>query len=304
MQARRLLLSVLAVTLVCGLIAGPASAATKADKKQNKALKALNKRTKNAGKKLDKVAADLGKLSGDLGSIQAAVPTVISSLTQLGDAAKQLKAGLEQAGAGLTLLKDNFTGYVSGAEYGVVQLYIGNTPAPGQLLVSSDIPDDANQATVSGRLLAQVPANLPATDITLKAAIRSGEKDGTGAANPVGTAGLMAMNATNIAGATISGGHPLVGTGAPLTSAPNAQLGGAPVYPIADKAPRSDATPNPFAFPDAQSIDLTDPATLLDAGTGPPTKFKVATGGTPGAIMVDVTVRFNDLSASATDLNE
>ena len=184
MQARRLLLSVLAVALVCGLVAGPAGAATKADKKQNKALKALNKRTKSAGKKLNQVAVDLGKVSGDLGNLQAAVPTVVSSLTQLGDAAKQLKTGLEAAGAGLTLLKDNFTGYVSGAEYGAVQLYVGATPAAGQLLVSSDIPDDANQATVSGKLAALIPDGTTAAPITLKAAIRSGEKDGTGAANP------------------------------------------------------------------------------------------------------------------------
>jgi hypothetical protein len=113
----------------------------------------------------------------------------------------------------------------------------------------------------------------------------------------------MAMNVTDIVGATITGGVPLVGPSAPLTSAPNAALGGAPVYPIANKAPRSDATPNPFGFPDAQSIDLTDEATLLDAGTGPPTKFQAASV-TGGAIAVDVTVRFNDLSASATDLNE
>jgi hypothetical protein len=246
----------------------PASAATKVDRKQTKAIAKLDKRTKAAGKRINTVARRLGTLSGELtttkdglAAIQAAVPTVISSLTALGDAAKQLKAGLETAGAGLTTLSNSLKGSLAAAEYGVPQLYFdpegdgfeADDAVPGQLLVSSDVPDDANQATVAGKLMLSVPDGTTAGPVALKAGIRSGEKDGN---------------------------------------------------PIADRAPRSDATPNPLGFPDDKMIDLTDPATLLTL-TGAPSRFTVTnTSGGPAAAIFDVTARFNDLSASATDVEE
>ncbi|HEX5780741.1 MAG TPA: hypothetical protein VFX80_02405, partial [Solirubrobacteraceae bacterium] len=221
-----------AIALAVG--AAPATAATKVDRKQTKAIAKLDKRTKAAGKRLTAVAKRLGTLSGELtttkdglAGIQAAVPTVISSLTTLGDAAKQLKAGLETAGAGLTTLSNSFKGSLAAAEYGVVQLYFdpeGNgfeadDAVPGQLLVSSDVPDDANQATVTGRLLMSVPDATTAKPVALKAGMRSGEKDGTGAANPAGVAGLMAMSASIIGApgtTSIGGGKPGTGGTLPL----------------------------------------------------------------------------------------
>ena len=208
------------------------------------------------------------------------------------------------AGAGLTLLKDNFTGYVSGAEYGVIGVELGGTPVPGALLVSSDIPDDANVATVTGTLPVPVPGNATNVELTLHAAIRSGEKDGTGAANPAGVAGLVSMTVAGVPalGTTVGGGS--AAPGVPLFTAPNAALGGVPAVAIPDKAPRSDATPNPFAFPTAQSVELTDPATLQPVGA-PSTRFTVTNpAGTTGFVLVTFTVRFHDLTASATDLNE
>jgi hypothetical protein len=304
MQARRLLLSVLAITLVCGLVAVPAGAATPVDKKQNKALKALNKRTKKAGKKINKVAVRLGKVSGDLGNIQAAVPTVLASLTQLADAAKQLKAGLETVGAGLTKLGDSFTKYVTGAEYGVVGVYVDGALAPGAILTSSDIPDDSNGATVTGTVLAAVPNGAVDAEVTLRAAIRSGERDGTAQTGAAGLAGLVSMTVAAPAGLgmTVTGGN--TPASVPLTSAPNAAVGGAPLYPIALKAPRVDATPNPFAFPEAQSIDLTDVATLQPIGAAPAVYEVDNPGPAPAPVLVTFTVRFHDLVASATDLDE
>ena len=65
-----------------------------------------------------------------------------------------------------------------------------------------------------------------------------------------------------------------------------------------------DESPNPLAFPDALSIELTDPATLQTL-TAPPSRFTVTnTSGAPAALIVDVTVRFHDLSPSSTDLGE
>ena len=76
------------------------------------------------------------------------------------------------------------------------------------------------------------------------------------------------------------------------------------LYPIPDKAPRSDATPNPLSFPDALTIELTDPTTLQTL-TAAPGRFPVTnSSGAPAAAIFDVTVRFHDLSASATDVEE
>jgi hypothetical protein len=303
----------------------------------NKRTKATDKRLKTLSGDLGKLTADVATAKNGLAAIQAAVPTVVSSLTTLGDAAKQLKAGLEAAGAGITQLKtgletlaakttDGFdevatnlttigTGlqdlatasnkFIAGAEYGFVQLYFdpegdgfeANDAVPGALLVSADVPDDTNQSTVTGKLMLRVPDQTTAKPVALKSALRSGEKDGTGAANPAGVAGLMAMSATMIGApgtTSIGGGNPGTNGTLPLTSAPNGALGGLPVYPIADKAARAGA--NPTVFPDAQSIDLTNPATLQSL-TGAPARFTVTnTSGADAAALFDVTVRFNDLT--------
>jgi hypothetical protein len=322
MRGRTLGLATLVAVLALSLAATPALAVSKRDKAQNKALKTLTKRTKATDKKLKTLGTNLGKLTSDvanaksgLAAIQAAIPTVVSSLTTLGDAAKQLKTGLETAGAGLTQLSGAFQGYVKAAEYGVVQLYFDpegdgfepNDALPGQLLTSADVPDDANQSTVSGKLFFSIPDQTTAKPIALKGGMRSQEKDGTGAANPVGEAGLMAMTVSVIgAPGTVSagGGNPGAPTTLPLTTKPNAAFGGAPIVAIPNKAPRSDATPNPFAFPDDKTIELTDPTTLQTL-TAAPGRFTVTnTSGAPGVAIVEVTVRFNDLSASATDLEE
>jgi len=73
-----------------------------------------------------------------------------------------------------------------------------------------------------------------------------------------------------------------------------------PVFPIPFKAPRSDATPNPFSFPTDKAIDLT--AQPLAEGGQPFTVASPAPAGTDIPITVTFTVRFNDLTASATDV--
>jgi hypothetical protein len=305
-----MLVAVLAMTLA----ATPASAVSKPEKKQNKALKKLDKRTKATNKRLKRLGSDLGKLTADvknakngLAAIQAAVPTVVSSLTTLGDAAKQLQTGLVDLGG-------RFSKQVNGVKYGFVQLYFdpegdgfeANDAMPGQLLTTADVPDDTNQATVSGTLLLSVPNGTTAKPVALKAALRSGEKDGTGPSNPAGVAGLMTMTASIIGAAgttSIGGGNPGTNGTLPLTSAPNATLGGLPVYPIPNEAARAGA--NPTVFPDAQSIELTNPATLQTL-TGAPGRFTVTnTSGGPAAAIFQVTARFNDLTpVDANNLDE
>lgn len=103
-------------------------------------------------------------------------------------------------------------------------------------------------------------------------------------------------------GTAAVGGNPGA-TSLPLTSAPNAGLGGMPVYAIPNKAPHDPAS-NPLSFPDDKMVDLTNPATLQPL-TGAAGRFTVTnTSAAPAAAVFDVTVRFHDLSASATDLEE
>jgi hypothetical protein len=316
MRTRKVGLAMLVAVLALTLAAAPASAVSKPEKKQNKALKTLNKRTKATNKRLKRFSTNLGKLAADvknakdgLTAIQVAVPTVISSLTQL-------KTGLETAGAGLTKLSGAFSKQVNGVEYGVVQLYFdpegdgfeANDAQPGQLLTTADVPDDANQSTMTGKLFFSIPNGTTAKEIALKAGMRSGEKDRTAAGGPVGEAGLMAMTVSVIGATTTTsagGGNPGAPTSLPLTSKPNAAFGGAPVYAIPTGAERSDATPNPLSFPNNLMIELTDP-TRLQTLTAPPGRFTVTnTSGGPASGIVDVTVRFHDFTpVDADNLDE
>jgi hypothetical protein len=152
-------------------------------------------------------------------------------------------------------------------------------------------------------MLVSVPASTTAAPVRLLAGVRSGESDGTGATDPVASAGIVTMSVGNpTSGLTIAGGN-AASTSIPITSAQNPAPTGPPVYPIPNKAPRVDATPNPFSFPTDLAIDLTDPATLqnLGGGVGP---FLVTNPSptSPLPMTVTVTVRFNDLTASATDV--
>jgi collagen triple helix repeat protein len=195
------------------------------------------------------------------------------------------------------------TGYPGSVEYGLVQLYLGSTPVPGQLLVSSDVPDDLNQSTVSGKLFFSIPDGTNQAQVILRAAIRSGEKDGTGAGNPAGHVGLMAMTVTTTGG-TVSGGNPGAPSTLPLSTKANPAANNGPYYAIPTRAPRTDASGSPLAFPAADSIDITAPATLATL-TAPPGPFTVSnTSGAPAAGIAEVTVRFVDLSASTTDIGE
>jgi hypothetical protein len=312
---------------------GRASALSKLERTQNAAikrgassLKKLNSRTtaaetalKKAGETLSAALVDVAANKEGLAGITAAVPTVLNALQQLADGSLKLKAGLEAAGAGLLQLKTGLetagAGLVSlknalgAAEFGVIELALDNESdsceqgdvVAGQILVTPDIPDDTNQAIVSGDLVVQVPPNTPPSPLCVMAGIRSGEQDGFGADDPAGLGGIVSMFVSNIVNVQIAGGTPPLTT-LPLASGPNADVGGAPVYPVPNKAPRVDSSPNPFTFPIEKMIELTDPATL-NPGFGPATRFTLANSSAtlPGVARIAITVRFVDLSASATD---
>jgi uncharacterized protein YukE len=290
----------LAVGLVLVIAPPSVAAVSKTDRKQNKSLKALSKRAKAHARQLKSLNASVAALGSTAASLRGAIDSTTAAVTQLSST--------------LTTLRSTFTGYAAATEYGVVQLYFdpeGNgfeadDAVPNQLLTTADVPDDRSQATVTGRLVVSVPDGTTAKPLALKAGFRSGEKDGTGASNPAGVAGLMAMTGTMIGapGTTfIGGGNPGTGGTLPLSSAPNAGQGGMPVYPVPTKAPRNPAAA-PLQFPDAMTIELTEPSTL-QTFTGAPSRLTVTnTSGGPAVAIFDVTVRFIDLSASATDLQE
>jgi uncharacterized phage infection (PIP) family protein YhgE len=300
------------IALVAAPTAGAAKKISKPEKAQNTAIKkaqktatSAGKSAKKAGKDATKGIADAKTAAGKADAAQGGVNGILGQVPAVLDGLTKLAAGLTQAGEGLTKLGNA----LAAAEYGVVKVQLGTTDVSGALLTTGDIPDDGNAATVTGTVLVPVPGNTTNAPIRLLAGVRSGEADGTGPTNPVASAGIVSMSAADAStGAapggtvTITGGNTGL-TAAPITSAPNAAAGGAPVYPIPLKAPRSDATPNPFAFPTDKAIDLTDAATLFNvsgAGVGP---FKV-TNLAPSALPITVTfsVRFNDLTASATDV--
>jgi hypothetical protein len=293
------------LALVAAPSAGAASKTSKAERAQNTAIRKATKKADSASKAAKKATtaaakgiADAKAAAGKADTAQGGVNTILAGVPGILDGLKKLSDGLTQAAGGLTKLGNA----VAAQEYGVVKVQLGTTDVPGAILTSSDIPDDSNAAIVSGRVLIQVPAGASNVPVRLLAGVRSGESDGTGADNPVASAGIVTMTVDNPTGALNVGGGNTGAPVIPLTSAPNAAAGGAPVYPIPNKAPRVDETPNPFSFPTDKAIDLTDAATLqnITGGVGPILVGNA--GGTPAVGVVNFTVRFNDLTASADDV--
>ena len=317
-QALRRRLVTAAITAASvALVATPAADAakkkplSKTDKTQNAAIKkqgtaikkvtktasSAGKSAKSAGKNAAQGIADAKAAAGKADAAQGTANAILGGVPQILDGLTKLAAGLQQAADGLNKLAAN----AAAQEYGVVKVQLGTTDAPGAILTSSDIPDDSNAAVVTGTMVVPVPANTPAVPIRLLAGVRSGESDGTGADNPVASAGIVSMSVANPAGLPLTGGNAGLPT-VPITSAQNAAAGGAPVYPIPNKAPRVDATPNPFSFPTDLAIDLTDAGTLQNI-TGAVAPFSVSNpSGNDALVVVTVTVRFNDLTASASDV--
>ena len=315
---RRQLIAAAVTASSLALVAAPTAGAkiSKPEKAQNTAIKKAQKTATSAGKAAKKAGTSATKAGKDATSgiaaaktadakavaAQGGVNAVLAQVPAVIDGLTKLAAGLTQAGDGLTKIGNA----LAAQEYGVVKVQVGGQDVPGAILASADIPDDSNAAIVTGTVIVPVPASASNVPLTLLAGVRSGESDGTGANDPVASAGIVSMSidTSSVGGGAVShgGGNGGALANAPITSAPNAAAGGAPVYPIPNKAPRVDSTPNPFSFPTDKTINLTDPATLQDLGTGvtAPTLSNAA----PQQLLATVTftVRFNDLTASASDV--
>jgi hypothetical protein len=230
------------VVLLAALFALTAvsSAATRTDRAQNKRIAKQAKSIKKVGKGLKSLTTNVGKIDTRLKTIESAAPSIISALTQLKD--------------GLTKLQTLGTS----TEYIVAQVKVGGTALPGCFLTTPDVPDNANQVMTTINCV-NPPSATPLTGaVTVLAACRSSESDGTDAAHPCAQAGIVSLSAET---------DPAVG-GAPaftgfLASNPNATLGGAPLYDIPLKSPPFSTTDTTFPL----ALIASDNAVDLTTGT-------------------------------------
>jgi X-X-X-Leu-X-X-Gly heptad repeat protein len=264
--------ALLAVVAMCAVPAF-ASAASRTDRSQNV-------RIARHSKSIKKIAAVLTLLSGKgldgrLKVIEDAAPQIIDGLSKLKDGLTQLKDGLTQAGDGLTKLKTLATSQ----EYGFGQvLVISAGPTVnaegGSFIQTPDIPDAVQQAQTSQQFIAQHTGT-----VSVAYGVRSGESDGTGAANPAAFCRVWVMNEADDLGQT----------------AANAALGGVPFQPVNTKSPMTSTDPANAGFP----FGLKQSGADADVTTTLNTTVAVAAGDTVrvGMSCVDTSPDANDPSA-------
>ena len=298
------------------MVPGSASAATsKAEKRQNTAIKKSASAAKKAGSTARKAgstarkanaraaaaAASATKAINDaktanngVGAINTTVvPAALKALGDLRDGLLALKTGLEAAGAGLTRLG----AFVQADEYGVVSISVAGTPVGGCFYETANIPDNVQDAIVSGTC--NIPANVASAggSISVNAAIRSNESDGAASGPDAGVAGIVAFTATT---ATVGGASPVV-TGFGATG-PNAALGGAPAIGIALKSAPTSTTETSFPFATISTDNLVDLATTANGFAGSPgAATLLPASGAANLRAIEFTVRFNDLTPDANN---
>ena len=268
-----LIAGLVAVALVT-LFALPAvsSAATRTDKAQNKRIVKQAKSIKKLGSGLKLVTTNLGKIDTRLKTIENAAPAIVSGLNALKD--------------GLTKLQTLGTS----TEYVVAQVKVGGTALPGCFLTTPDVPDNANQVMTHIDCV-NPPAAASANPVTVVAACRSSESDGTDSAHPCAQAGIVAMSSETDPAA---GGTPAF-TGF-LASVPNAALGGAPLYDIPLKSPPFSTTDTSFP------LALISSDNTVDLTTGSNSTGSVVSSVDPTHLsMIHLTLRAFDDSPDATD---
>lgn len=306
-------------------VASPAQAApkpSKAERVQNAAIKKTAVASKKTAKSLTATRKTVTKLgaqvrlgakrttgvSARVKAIEDQVPLVTNALQSLSTAATQLKGGIDQLAAGLTALKGGVdqivvnltnlgTAYQS-VEYGAVKVFrtpaaAGSaTTAASPALVSSDIPDDGNPATVFG----QLPISLNAGDVlTVRGAIRSNEADGVAGGAPAGQFGvaLFAVGTSPFSATDV----PTDGKLACAVQTPASPFT-TPVGPksltlvnIPVKSARTDSD-SPSDAGGAPSANSADSAAVGATGS--------CTAPATGLYLVSVNAQFTDIPTSAT----
>ncbi len=286
----RVLAAVAVLTLAVGV--PTVSAATKTDKAQTKTIKKHStqiKRGANAVKKIKRAARTTKdaiaalKLVADRADKNAA--TILAVAPSILDGLNQLKAGLVAAGAGLSALKDGLEAAGAGlnslktlatsTEYGIGQVFIAGAPAGGAFVVTPDIPDAVQQAQTSQTFVAGA-----AGVVTVLVAVRSAESDGDGT-----------IAAAHCRVTVVTGGNS-------TTSIPNAALGGAPFYAIADKSPQTSTDPAEAGFPFGPiPSDVLVNLTAADNSANPTGTPATAVAGVPYTVSLSCV----DTSPSTSD---
>lgn len=306
-KVRRLVIALITASLVMSVAVPAAGAASRPP-----TLRSLNKKlltTANTAKSARtrataarRAATRLGNSLANLTSrvktaegTLAAAPALITGLTQLADVVQnQIAPGLQQLATAAQTLGDNYLA----DEFGIVQLVVpddGVTPAdadsnpdplPGCFYESPNIPDSVQEAVVSGTCL--VTATVTGTDRTLgmRVGIRSNEVDGTGAADPVGSARVVALNVRSNGGSTVNPN----GSGATIQPGP----GQPPVANIPVRSPQVSTTETSFPF---QLISTDQTIDLLTAANN---YSSAGPSLTPGDV-ITFTVGFYDLTPASPD---
>ena len=311
-------LALAAVSAVAlAMVPGSASAATsKAEKRQNTAIKKAGSTAKKAGSTARKAgstarkanaraaaaAASATKAINDaktanngVGAINTTVvPAALKALGDLRDGLLALKTGLEAAGAGLTRLG----AFVQADEYGVVQIASGaapGTPIPGCFYQTGNIPDNVQDAIVSGTCL--VPNSVPAgAEVRILAGIRSNESDGVAGGPAAGVAGIVAYTQAGVATAGPAAGAIFaLGGGATVP----AGAGLPPAIDIPLKSAPTSTTETSFPFAPISTDKLVDLAASQFSGT--PASPVVGNPAATASRSIQFTVRFNDLTPDAND---
>jgi hypothetical protein len=239
----------------------------RAEKKQNQRVKKLARDIRAArtllntlnrtvgGTKLTELGTKLTGVDNRLKAIEGAAPQIVAGLNALKAGSLALKTNLEKAGAGL----DKLAKGAGAQEYGIGQVVIGATPAAGSFVVTPDIPDFVQQATVTSQFVAG-----GAGPISLQVGVRSGENDGTGASLPAAHCRMTILD----------------DAGAFATSSPNAAFNNLPFYPIEQKSTLTSTVPANAGFPFGPKTSGTDADVLTNlTAAGNSTGTATATAG-------------------------
>jgi hypothetical protein len=263
----------LVVVALFAALPAVSNAATRTDRAQNKRIAKQAKSIKKLGSGLKLVSSNLGKIDTRLKTIENAAPAIVSGLNALKD--------------GLTKLQTLGTS----TEYVVAQVKVGGVALPGCFLTTPDVPDNANQVETTINCV-NPPSGGPASNpVTVVAACRSSESDGTDAAHPCAQAGIVSMSAeTDDVG---SGAVAFTGF---LASKPNGALGGAPLYDIPLKSPPFSTTDTTFPL----ALIGTDNTVDLTTGSNSTGTINSVTDTTKLSI-IHLTLRAFDDTPDATD---
>jgi hypothetical protein len=253
---RKLALPLLAAFATFGLVAIPASAGVKLERKQNKSIKKLAGAVggvKSAIKNIEDInlgqTASVNDAHAKADTLKKTVDAIVAIA---GSALPALENGLKAAAAGLTTLASAY----QSVEYGIAGISVSGVgvvnPAGGSAM-SADIPDDGNTIHVGDTaILVNATGGSVSTTVNLNASIRSNEGDGaagatagqaggfmyvvnldtgervacTGAPNPPGIVGTVAGDSivtpsgtvTNLSLKNLPGGLARTDTSAPATT--------------------------------------------------------------------------------------